>query len=100
MKNNHELLEPKYRLSDMVRQDLTNLSKQLPYTGESHFSNLICHYEMRGWDGVNIYIDYVYGYCHEAHTVNKPLGATIYLKWTQWLSDLKQLIVGLLNGLK
>lgn len=77
-----------HRLSELIRQDLVNISKNLPEIGISHLCNLLWYYENGGWDWVDSYIDCVTEY-HATHTrPNKALGETIYQKWADCMDNI------------
>lgn len=74
-----------HRLSELVRQDLFHISNSLPYTGQDHYKNLVYYFKKGGHQAKNEYIDGVFLFIRQAHSVNKPLIERLYEKWGEWM---------------
>lgn len=92
-----------HSISKMTRQDLVNIAKELPTTGQDHYWNLIWHYEKNNWNGVNDYIESVYLYDSRVTNPNREpkesLWEIICRKWYNLSTKIDQWLTSLLNRL-
>jgi hypothetical protein len=78
------MAENLHKISKLVEQDLKGIARELPYTGQAHYDNLVYFYSRYGSFGIDLYISTIPAAYFQPHKASFPK------KIGQWFISIKQ----------